>query len=161
MGSDSGKFKLDIEQKPSQAKALRLAAVLALAAASGGCSYSIPLGSFLTGGDQTGSIPAAPPPLPMSRADWRHAEAALTVAFDPAESGQFIEWANPMTGGKGGFSRVGPNVLRAGGVKSETCGVFVASMHGAQGERWFQGLACGEKPGDIRVIDAKPWVKPS
>ena len=136
-----------------------LCAMIALATA--GCSLSIPLGSLMPSNDYTGSIRAEPPPLPVGEEDRRFAEAALTVAFDPAETGQMIEWANPKTGAKGAFSRVGPMVSRGKDNKqAENCGAFVAVLAGSVSDRWFQGLACAAKPGDWRVIEAKPWVKP-
>lgn len=130
---------------------------LILAAGLGGCSAAIPLPSFISQDDVTGSIrkPISPLSGNLDAEDWRRASGALGIALDPQGSGAPVRWDNPATGVKGSFTPVG----EAQAVDGLICRAFISELGGSHTGQSQQGTGCRDKSGDWTVSDIKPWKK--
>ena len=137
-----------------------LAAVLALALGSGGCSMSYSLDSFFGGSkpEITGSIP--PPPsakdaggLPPE-ADLAFARAAASEVLGRGEKDASLPWENPQTGARGTVTPIASASVQDG----QTCRDFLASYVAGPEQAWLQGEACKQKEG-WQVRSLKPWKK--
>ncbi|MFN3889070.1 MAG: RT0821/Lpp0805 family surface protein [Beijerinckiaceae bacterium] len=137
-----------------RSRALPGAALLAIAAALGGCSAAIPLPAFVgSKQDVTGSItPANPISSAMDAEDWRRAKGALGLALDPQGNGEAVSWDNPKSGARGAFTPVGP----ARPVDDRICRSFVASVGGSLPQKSLQGSACRGKDGEWMIGEIAP-----
>jgi hypothetical protein len=119
----------------------------------GGCSTAVPLPSFISREDVTGSIPSPPSPLSpaLDAEDWRRARSALAVALDPQGNGAPVSWDNPASGAKGVFKPTGNAYVQDGRV----CRSFDADIGGKVPARQVQGLGCRDKEGDWSVGQVK------
>jgi surface antigen len=127
--------------------------VIASALALGACS-AIPLPSFVSQDDVTGSIGAPVSPLSsaLDAEDWRRAKSALGVALDPQGNGAPAGWDNPVSGAKGTFTPVGD----AYPSDDLICRAFLAQIGGKIPAHQVQGIGCRDKSGDWAVNDVKP-----
>jgi len=137
--------------------------VLALALASGGCSFSYQLGS-LFGKDEekseaitTGSIPltstiarstAGLPP----EADLHFARAAAVEVMSKESS---TPWENPKSGARGMVTPLAAAYDHEG----RTCRDFLASYVRSGTEAWLQGEACRADAGKWEVRSLRPWKR--
>ncbi len=151
-----------VTSRPSRnARALELlfakAILLATTVCLGGCSTAIPLPSFISQEDITGSIrkPVSPLSSNLDAEDWRRASGALGIALDPQGSGAPVRWDNPTSGVKGAFIPVG----EAQAVDGLICRAFVSELGGSHPAQSLQGTGCRDKSGDWTVSDVKPWKK--
>lgn len=138
-----------------------LAAVLAVALGSGGCSLSGQFDSFFGGdkADQTGSI--TPPPgtkevaeLPPD-ADLAYARAAASELLRRGEKDASIAWENPRTGARGTVTPVASAYTSDG----RTCHDFLASYVTSSAQSWMQGEACKQQKGVWEIRALKPWKR--
>ncbi|MFN3656537.1 MAG: RT0821/Lpp0805 family surface protein [Pseudolabrys sp.] len=135
-----------------------MAAALALALASGGCSLSGQFDSFFGSdkGDQTGSIPSQPAKsvaeLPPET-DLVFARAAASELLRRGQKDASLTWENPKTGARGTVTPI------ASAYRSEgrTCHDFLASYVTDKAQSWLQGEACKEQKGAWEVRAFKPW----
>lgn len=148
--------------------AAALAALLGLA--SGACSMSMELGSFLSdkgdAADVTGSLPMQPakPDKNTGRAsgaihagDWKLTSAALHEALGrKEEDGASIPWHNPDTGSRGTVTPVASAYFKEG----FACRDFLASHVGDGRESWYEGTACRIHRGEWEIRSARPLDKP-
>ena len=146
---------------PSLVRVPALAAV-ALALASGGCSFR--LGSMFeqtsddTQVQRTGSIsPATAPSQAVARAEsdvaLRAAASELLARNEPNAS---LPWENPQTGARGTVTPISAAYTQAG----VTCRDFLASYVHGDSEDWLQGEACRAAPqGRWEVRSLKPWTR--
>jgi hypothetical protein len=135
-----------------------LAALLVVAAGSGGCSLSYQLDSFF-GGDKpeaTGSIrpvAANDPALPPD-ADLTYARAAAREVLRRGEKDTSLSWENPRTGARGTVTPVAAAYTQDG----QTCRNFLASYVTSSAQSWLQGEACQQEGGwEVRTL--KPWKR--
>ena len=92
-----------------------LAALLALALGSGGCSMSYQLESFFGDSTPTGSIAAAPKTaetLPPEH-DLAYAKAAASEVLRRGEKDASLDWENPKTGARGTVTPIASSHFRA------------------------------------------------
>jgi surface antigen len=135
--------------------------MLALALASGGCSYQ--LGS-LFGKDEekteavtTGSI-ALTPSLTRStaglppEADLHFARAAAVEVMTKETS---APWENPKSGARGTVTPLAAAYDQEG----RTCRDFLASYVRRGTEAWLQGEACRAEAGKWEVRSMRPWKR--
>lgn len=140
-----------------------LAAAVALALGSGGCSFQ--LGSLFDNNNDnvdraeiTGSITpqttvsSAPDIRPESDAALRAAARELLARNDGDMS---LPWQNPRTGARGMVTPIAKPYPQAG----LTCRDFLASYIRASSESWLQGEACHAGKGDWEVRSLKPWTR--
>jgi surface antigen len=137
--------------------------VLALALASGGCSFSYQLGSLFGKDDDkpasaaTGSVSpisdSAKSELPPE-GDLAYARAAATeiLAQEKLES---AHWENPRTGARGLVTPIADAYTQDG----LTCRDFLASYVHDGSEAWLQGAACRVHQGVWEVRSLKPWKR--
>ena len=130
--------------------------ILAAVAVSG-CATSIPLPSFISSDDVTGSIRAPVSPLSsaLDAEDWRRARSALAVALDPQGNGAPVSWDNPASGVKGSFKPVALAYAQDGLI----CRSFEAEIGGKAPSRQVSGLGCRDKTGEWDVSGVRP-LKP-
>jgi hypothetical protein len=135
-----------------------LAALLALALGSGGCSMSYQLESFFGDSTTTGSI--SPPPgaksaeaLPPEH-DLAYAKAAASEVLRRGEKDASLDWENPATGARGTVTPIASAYTQGG----QTCRDFLASYVSERAQSWMQGEACREK-GAWLVRSLKPWKR--
>jgi surface antigen len=122
----------------------------------GGCATAIPLPSFISKQDITGSIhPISPLSSSLDAEDWRRAKGAMGVALDPQGNGMPVTWDNPKSGAKGVFRPVG----EAKPVDDKICRSFVAELAGSVPDQSVQGTACRDKSGDWALGEVSPWKK--
>jgi surface antigen len=135
---------------------------LIAAAAQGACSIAMPPSqrgeSFVAdASDVTGSI--RKPPLELARGldaeDRRRAAAALATALDPQGDGAGVNWDNPRTGAKGGFTPVGAAYPSDGKI----CRAFVAEVALKETQERLQGTACREKTIEWTLLEVRPWKR--
>lgn len=109
--------------------------------------------------EATGSIPAARPPIQLSRAldqeDWRRASAAMGTALDPQGDGSAVNWDNPQTNAKGSFAAVGQAYPADGRI----CRAFIAEIGTRDSHENLQGTACREKAAEWSLAEVKPWKR--
>jgi hypothetical protein len=132
-----------------------IAAISLLALSLGGCSISIPLGSFMKDSDTTGSIKASASPFApdLDMKDWRIAEPILAQALRAGELETAAQWSNPDSGRTGAFQPVASSFSRGG----KTCRAFVARINAADGSRMLQAIGCPDDSGAVAVDKVEPW----
>jgi surface antigen len=142
-------------------RALAAAGVLTLALASGGCSLSYQLDSFIGAdkSDITGSI--TPPPgakgtvkLPPD-GDLAFARAAASELLRRGKKDASLPWENPRTGARGTVTPIASAYTQDG----RTCHDFLASYVYGKAEAWMQGEACKQAQGTWQVRTLKPWTR--
>lgn len=141
---------------------LPLAAV-ALALASGGCSFSYQLDSLFEKGKQanaeaTGSVAANPATASgrpqASDRDLAYARAAASEVLRRGGDGASQPWENPETGARGTVTPIASPYDLDG----FTCQDFLASyVRAGSGEDWMRGEACRIHQGNWEVRSLKPW----
>lgn len=154
---------------------LRLAAVLALAFATGGCAVSGQMGSLFSKPNKqqatayadadddvvTGStgprkpaaaaLPAALPP----ESDLVYARAAVVEVLARGSRDTSAPWENPKSGARGTVTPIATAYNQDG----DTCRDFLASYVRAGAETWMQGEACRPKKGPWEVKSLRPWKR--
>jgi surface antigen len=142
--------------RPRLWRAASLAALLALALGSGGCSMSYQLESFFGDSTPTGSIAAAPKTaeaLPPEH-DLAYAKAAASEVLRRGEKDASLDWENPKTGARGTVTPIASAYTQDG----QTCRDFLASYVSDRVQSWMQGEACQDK-GAWQVRTMKPWKR--
>ena len=142
--------------RPRLWRAASLAALLALALGSGGCSMSYQLESFFGDSTTTGSIAAAPKTaesLPPEH-DLAYAKAAASEVLRRGEKDASLDWENPSTGARGTVTPIASAYSQDG----QTCRDFLASYVNESEQSWLQGEACQDK-GAWQVRSLKPWKR--
>jgi surface antigen len=133
-----------------------LGLVFGLPLGLGGCATAIPLPSFISREDITGSIrPISPLSPSLDAEDWRRAKGAMGVALDPQGNGMPVAWDNPKSGAKGVFRPVG----EAKPVDDKVCRAFIADLAGSVPDQSVQGTACRDKSGDWALGEVSPWKR--
>lgn len=139
-------------------RGLPVAAALALALGSGGCSLSGQLDSFFGGEkDATGSI--TPPPGTKADAvlppepDLAYARAAAAEVLRRGEKDASLAWENPRSGARGTVTPIAAAYTQDG----RTCRNFLASYVNGSAQSWLQGEACRQQRGMWEVRSLKPW----
>ena len=155
---------------------LRLAAVLMLALATGGCAVSGQLGSLFSKPSKqqearahadtdddvvTGSVgprkpaaaalPAALPP----ESDLVYARAVVVEVLARGSRDVSAPWENPRSGARGTVTPIATAYNQDG----DTCRDFLASYVRAGAETWMQGEACRPKKGQWEVKSLRPWKR--
>jgi len=149
-----------------------MAVVVALALATGGCSYSYKLGG-LFGNDKdekaettaaitpppgTAATAAAPPsgtpPAPLD-ADLAVAKAAASDALARNGNDVSVPWENPRTGARGTVTPLAAAYTQDGFV----CRDFLASYVRGSQESWLQGEGCRVHQGRWEVRAMRPWKR--
>jgi surface antigen len=157
-------------------------AVIALALASGGCSFSYQLGALFGKDDdrsETGSVGAqalerqalekqdlqrqdlqrqevqkfASEPLPEG--DLAYARAAASEMLSRGDKQDSADWENPATGARGMVTPIASAYTQDG----LTCRDFLASYVHDGNEAWLQGEACRRSQGNWEVKSLKPWKR--
>ena len=135
-------------------------ALLSLALASGGCSFSYQLDSMFSrerGPETTTSI--RPPPtghqstaaLPLE-GDLAAARAAVSEAL--GKNGRdAVPWEDPSTGARGTVTPLSSAYSQDGA----TCRDFLASYVRNGSESWLEGEACRGLKGRWEVRHMRPW----
>lgn len=158
---------------------LRLAVVLALASAAGGCAVSGPLGSMfsksnkdeakayasedVTGSiakssaDRSSSIPASASTAGLpSETDLVFARMAVVEVLTRGTKEMSSPWENPSSGARGSVTPIASAYSKDGA----TCHDFLASYVRQRGsETWMQGEACRIKQGAWEVKSLRPWSR--
>jgi surface antigen len=137
-----------------------IALSLILGMASGGCSMSYKLDSFLGRGeeksDPTGSVRAAPVALPTDKAaqadDLAYAKAAAAEVLTRTDPNASQPWENPHTGARGTVTPTATAYTQDG----FTCRDFLASYVREGSEAWLQGDACRIHQGKWTVRSLRP-----
>jgi hypothetical protein len=141
-------------------RASAIALLLVLGMASGGCSMSYKLDSFLGRGedkaDPTGSVratPAAPPADQAAQADdLAYAKAAAAEVLTRTDANASQPWENPNTGARGTVTPTANAYTQDG----FTCRDFLASYVRGETESWLQGDACRVHQGKWTVRTLRP-----
>ena len=136
-------------------------AVLALAFASGGCSYQMDsmfsrkrdadvetTGSIRPTALRQPTIAAIPP-----EGDLAAARAAVSEALGKAGREASVPWEDPATGARGTVTALS-NAYNQDGT---TCRDFLASYVRNGSESWLQGEACRGVQGRWEVRHMRPW----
>jgi surface antigen len=144
---------------PFASEAVRLLAVVLVAAGAGACSMTFPMTSLV---DEeplaTQSVaPRAISPLSaeLGEEDWRRARGAMAIALDPQGSGSQVSWDNPDTTMKGTFTPAGRPYVK----NDEICRAFTATIVGQASTSSVQGTACRPSGEDWVIKDVKPARK--
>jgi surface antigen len=150
-------------------------AVIALALASGGCSFSYQLGSLFGKDDdksETGSVGAVQKQVvqkqdlqkqdlqkfaaePLPEGDLAYARAAASEMLSSGEKQESAHWENPATGARGMVTPIASAYTQDG----LTCRDFLASYVHDGNEAWLQGEACRRSQGNWEVKSLKPWKR--
>lgn len=145
-------------------RAFSFGAVLGLALASGGCSFSYQLGSLFEKEDPkpevTGSVAPTPasapaPAAPPGEGDLAYAKAAAAELLSRGGKDASQPWENPRTGARGTVTPIATAYSQAG----FTCRDFLASYVRSGSESWLQGEACRMHKGQWEVRSLKPWKR--
>jgi len=137
--------------------------VLALALASGGCSFSYQLGS-LFGDDKPAESTSSITPTSDSGkgitqlppdGDLAYARAAATEVLAQGDTQSSARWENPATGARGMVTPLANSYTQDGLV----CRDFLASYVKEGSEAWLQGEACKARQGKWEVRSLKPWKR--
>jgi hypothetical protein len=145
-------------------RAAALGAVLSLACASGGCSFSYQLGSLfekdeakpeITGSITPASAPAAEPAALPPDGDLAYAKAAASDLLSRGGKDASQPWENPRTGARGTVTPIAAAYSQAG----FTCRDFLASYVRSGSESWLQGEACRMHRGKWEIRSLKPWKR--
>jgi surface antigen len=143
---------------------LALAAVLLMALAGGGCSFSYQLGSLFEKGqdddrnDVTGSIAPASAKLSTALppdADLAFTRAAVSEVLNRGGKDASLPWENPHTGARGTVTPIATAYTQDGVL----CRDFLASYLSAGAEAWLQGEACRVRQGRWDVRSLRPWKR--
>jgi surface antigen len=135
------------------------ALALALALASGGCSFQ--LGSMFdqSGGEVRGARTTALAPAALRTTVPAESDAALRAAaselFARNEPNASLPWENPTTGARGTVTPIADAYTEAG----VTCRDFLASYVKGELEDWLQGEACRAQQGQWEVRRLRPWSR--
>jgi hypothetical protein len=152
---------------------LALATLLALA--SGACSMSMELGSFLSDKDEkpakvvhtdkadtrdvTGSLSLQSKKTERANGshtiDWQFTSAALKEALGQSDESASIPWQNPNAGTRGTVTPVAAAYIKDG----FACRNFIASHVGEGLENWYEGTACRVHRGEWEIRSARPLQK--
>jgi surface antigen len=130
-----------------------------VALASGGCSLSYQLDSFLGSAktETTGSIKPPPGTRETSKlppdADLAYARAAAAEVLRRNEKYASLPWENPETGARGTVTPIASAYTQDG----RTCRDFLASSVAGSAQAWLQGEACKERQGVWEVQSITPW----
>jgi surface antigen len=144
-------------------RATAIALSLVLGLATGGCSLSYKLDSFLGRNsedkpEQTGSIRTAPAaqrsgdPAALSSDDLAYAKAAASEVLTRTDANASQPWENPGTGARGTVTPVAAAYTQDG----FTCRDFLASYVHDGSESWLQGDACRIHQGKWTVRSLRP-----
>lgn len=144
-----------------RANAIALSIVLGLA--TGGCSLSYKLDSFLGRNNndekvETGTVRApAPAPTPGEPASLRaddlaYAKAAAAEVLTRTDANASQPWENPTTGARGTVTPTANAYTQDG----FTCRDFLASYVRDGAESWLQGDACRIHQGKWTVRNLRP-----
>ncbi len=134
--------------------------VLALAFASGGCSYQLdaPWSKNSNDAEYTGSVRSVMPlratNLPPET-DLAVARAAVSEALNTGGKQTSVPWENPRTGARGTITPLASAYSQDG----LTCHDFLASYVHDGAESWLQGEACRAHQGRWEVRSLKPWQR--
>lgn len=133
------------------------ALLLAGAAATAGCSLSVPMHGAITDDAPTGTIKKTGPMSPfssqMDAEDWRRAKSALDTALDPQGNGTSVAWANPKSGAKGSFVPLAQVYPKGDGI----CRSFAARVETkGEAEKVLHSSACRVNSGDWMVGQVTP-----
>lgn len=142
-------------------RASAIALSLVLGMATGGCSMSYKLDSFLGRGeekpDHTASVRAAPAVAPADQAaqqadDLAYAKAAAAEVLTRTDANASQPWENPNTGARGTVTPTATSYTQDG----FTCRDFLASYVREGAESWLQGDACRVHQGKWTVRNLRP-----
>jgi surface antigen len=145
----------------ARTRLLACIATLALAGASGGCSYSYNLGSMFGEGtpEKTASVAAAGTAVPKPIAatdstdgDLALAKAAAAELLTHGTKDASLPWQNPRTGAHGTVTPIASTYTKDG----LTCHDFLASHVQGEKQSWYQGDACRVHGGRWEVRDIRP-----
>jgi surface antigen len=152
--------------RPAVPRAVTLAALVALALASGGCSFSYKLDSVfsrdankpeVTGALSSRAEPAAAAAVGVQPGDADLAFAKAAAAEALARSGDVsVAWENPGTGARGTVTPLAAAYTQDG----FTCRDFLASYVHKDSESWLQGEGCRIHQGRWEVRHMKPLKRP-
>jgi surface antigen len=133
-----------------------MAAALAAALVSAGCSYQLETAFSKSDAELTGSTAPAKrgrtPATKVSEADLAYARVAATDALERGGKGNSVPWRNPQTGVGGNITPLA-TAYREGGL---SCRNFLASYVNAGAQAWLQGSACRSAHGEWQVKNLKP-----
>jgi surface antigen len=133
--------------------------VLALALASGGCSFSYQLDNMFAKKDdaaQNGSLRPATANVsaePPHEGDLAIARAAVSEVLTKGGKDTSMPWENPKTGARGTITPLAQAYSQDG----TTCRDFLASYVRDGNESWLQGEACRAARGKWEVRSLRPW----
>src|SRR5262245_51893485 len=134
-----------------------LPALLAIALAAGGCSFSYQLDSLFSKKDEAaGSLRpamAAATAEPPAEVDLAVARAAVSEALAEPGKDTSLPWENPQTGARGTITPLASAYDQDG----TTCRDFLASYVRNGSEAWLQGEACRAARGRWEVRTLRPW----
>jgi surface antigen len=149
---------------------LRLAAVLLVASAGGGCAVSGQFGSWFgksskdearaeaSAEDVSGAIgtrTSSTTGLPADT-DLVFARLAIVDVLKRNKNEISSPWENPSSGARGTVTPIAAAYTRDGA----TCRDFLASyVRRAGSETWLQGEACRAKQGAWEVKSLRPWTR--
>jgi surface antigen len=152
--------------RPAVPRGAALAALVALALAGGGCSFSYKLDSVFSRGEDkpevTGALSTRAEPVATAAvgaqpgdADLAFAKAAAAEAL--GRSGDVsVPWENPGTGARGTVTPLASAYTQDG----FTCRDFLASYVRKDAESWLQGEGCRIHQGRWEVRHMKPLKRP-
>jgi surface antigen len=135
------------------------AGVLALAAASGACSFSYQLDSLFAKGDDAAEATSLRSIMPRGigepSAEGDLAIARATVSEVLAKGGKdaSMPWENPDTGARGTITPLASSYAQDGTI----CRDFLASYVKNGSESWLQGAACRGMRGKWEVRNLRRW----
>jgi 17 kDa outer membrane surface antigen len=148
-------FRRPVFRRPVFRRLPALAVAVALALASGGCSYK--LGGFF-GSDEkpetTNSVakPARQKASAPAEADLAIARAAVHDVLSRGGQDASVPWENPRTGARGTVTPIAAAYNQDG----FTCRDFLASYVREGDESWLQGEACRVHQGKWEVKNLRP-----
>ena len=126
---------------------------------SAGCSFSRGDGAFAKMDDKdkevTGSIGAAPPPVP-TETDLAFARTAASDVLTKGDKDSSQSWENPETGARGSVTPLSQAYSADDG---RTCRDFLASYVNGRAESWLQGAGCKAGQGRWEIHTIKPWTR--
>jgi surface antigen len=93
------------------------------------------------------STPAAPPPLPLDKADADYASRTAQRGFETAPTGQSVAWTNPDTGNRGTLTPTRTYQMPSG----QYCREFTQTITVGGKTREGIGTACRQPDGSWRV----------
>ena len=136
------------------------AVAIALALASGACSYQLE-SLWSKGGDEVENTGSIRPAMPRQKAalppenDLAVAVAAVREVLTKGGKETSVPWENPRTGARGTITPIASSHSQDG----LTCQDFLASYVRDGAESWLQGEACRADRGRWEVRNLKPWQR--